>query len=70
MAHGLQAIHPNDVLVDASFVERAHDAGLEVTVWTVDDPDRIRQLAEFGVDGIITNAPDAAVHVLAEVVER
>lgn len=56
-AHGLQAIHPHDLLVDAAFVERAHHAGLAVNVWTVDDADRGRALVEMGVDSIITNTP-------------
>ena len=64
-AHGLDAIHPHDLLVDAGFVRRAHDAGLDVNVWTVDDADRIRELADLGVDGIITNRPADAVAALA-----
>lgn len=63
-AHGMQAIHPNDLLVDRSFVSKAHAAGLAVTVWTVDDLDRMRELIEFGVDGIITTAPGVAVQAL------
>lgn len=64
VAHSLNAIHPNDLLVDRPFVERAHAAGLEVNVWTVDDPERVLQLAEFGVDGIITNNPAVVIDVL------
>lgn len=56
-AHEMQAIHPHDLLVDAAFVQRAHDAGVAVNVWTVDDPDRGRALVEMGVDAIITNTP-------------
>lgn len=63
-AHGFDAIHPHDILVDRGFVTRAHDAGLQVNVWTVDDPERIAELAEFGVDGIITNVPDRAIAAL------
>jgi len=63
-AHGLQAIHPHDLLVDQHFVDRAHRAGLQVNVWTVDDPDRIRQLADLDVDGIITNDPTGALAAL------
>ena len=66
VAHGVSAIHPNDVLVDERFIERAHESGLTVNVWTVDDVDRIAQLASFGVDGIITNAPRVALDALAE----
>jgi glycerophosphoryl diester phosphodiesterase len=59
-AHGMAAIHPHDLLVDASLVRQAGAAGVAVYVWTVDDPARIRQLAGWGVDGVITNDPAAA----------
>lgn len=57
---GHVAIHPNDWFVDAAMIDRAHGAGLAVNVWTVDDPDRIRALASWGVDAIITNTPALA----------
>ena len=38
--------------------------GVHVTTWTVDDPARIRELAEQAVDGVITNAPDVALAAL------
>lgn len=63
-AHGVQAIHPQDFLVDRSFVERAHGAGLAVHVWTVDDERRVLELANLGVDGVITNRPDMAHQAL------
>ncbi len=56
-AHGHQAIHPHVSLVDRGFVERCHDADLQVMVWTVDDLDRARELIDLHVDGIITNTP-------------
>jgi len=61
---GHAAIHPHEGTVDADFVALAHAAGLEVNVWTVDDPDRIRALADAGVDGIVTNVPARAVAAL------
>jgi len=61
---GHVAINPLDGLVDASFLALAHAAQLAVYVWTVDDPDRIGELAALGVDGIITNVPDVARSVL------
>lgn len=66
VAHDLQAIHPHDLLVDRSFLKRAHDAGLVVNVWTVDDPQRIVELVGWGVDGIITNSPSVAIAALAD----
>lgn len=56
--HGHVALHPFDSTVDAALVRRAHDAGLRVHVWTVDDPARLRSLVEMGVDGLCTNEPD------------
>lgn len=64
VAHKMKTIHPWDVLVDVNFVERAHAAGLLVNVWTVDDPERMVQLIEMGVDGICTNVPDVARRVI------
>lgn len=61
---GHVAINPSDAVVDEHYVAAAHDAGLAVNVWTVDDPERIRQLAEFGVDAVITNVPEIAIAVL------
>jgi glycerophosphoryl diester phosphodiesterase len=44
--------------------DRAHEEGLAVNVWTVDDPEEIRRLATAGVDGIITDVPDVAREAL------
>jgi glycerophosphoryl diester phosphodiesterase len=38
-------------------IERAHELGAPVYVWTVDDPARAQQLVRWGADGIITNDP-------------
>jgi glycerophosphoryl diester phosphodiesterase len=65
-AAGHAALHPYDATVTAELVALAHDAGLAVNVWTVDDPDRMRVLADMGVDGIVTNVPDVAVQVLRD----
>ena len=64
--HGHGALHPMDLVVNADLVRRAHDAGLRVHTWTVDDPDRMRWLVDgCGVDAIITNVPDVARAALA-----
>jgi len=63
-AHEHVAINPSDAIVTPRWVAVAHEAGLAVHVWTVDDPDRMAELAEMGVDGIITNVPEVAVKTL------
>lgn len=60
LAHGHDAIKPDDALVTGRFVEAAHEAGLTVYTWTVDDPRRMHELVGLGIDGIITNVPDVA----------
>jgi len=63
-AHGHVAVHPHHLFVNEDFVRRAHDAGLAVNTWTCDEPDRIRWLAELGVDAVVTNVPDVALAAL------
>ncbi|GAB3085344.1 glycerophosphodiester phosphodiesterase family protein [Isoptericola nanjingensis] len=47
-------------------VDAAHDAGMRVVPWTVDDPATIESLLDLGVDGLITDAPDVLRGILAE----
>ncbi|WCO67714.1 glycerophosphodiester phosphodiesterase [Iamia majanohamensis] len=64
VAHGHGALHPWSGLVTADLVAAAHDAGVVVNTWTVDDPDEMVRLAALGVDGIVTNVPDVARSVV------
>jgi glycerophosphoryl diester phosphodiesterase len=57
---GHVAVHPWDPFVDAGLVNRASALGLRLNTWTVDDAERIRELARLGVDGIVTNVPARA----------
>ena len=53
-------------LVDRRFVDTAHDRGLVVHVWTVDDPKVMHELLDLGVDGIMTDRPAVLRDVLVQ----
>ena len=66
--HALQvpAAVGDNVVVDARFVACAHDHGLAVHVWTIDEPDEMERLLDLGVDGVMTDRPS----VLEAIVQR
>lgn len=45
-------------VVSKEFVETAHKLNLQVHVWTINQPEDMKQLIEIGVDGIMTDYPD------------
>ncbi len=46
------------------FLRAVQAAGLEVHVWTVNDPAQMNRLLDLGVDGIMTDRPDLLREVL------
>jgi glycerophosphoryl diester phosphodiesterase len=51
-------------LVTPRLVDAAHRHGVEVHVWTVNDPDEMRRLVGIGADGIVTDHADVALRAL------
>lgn len=49
---------PHHRRASGSRLDAAEAAGLQVAVWTLDDPDRARRLVARGVDAVITDRPD------------
>jgi len=49
------AIHPYYNIANRDVVNLAHENGLKVNVWTVNDREIMESLIEIGVDGIITD---------------
>jgi glycerophosphoryl diester phosphodiesterase len=45
-------------------IDLAHGQGKKVIAWTIDEPAKINQLLDRGVDGIITDRPDVLREVL------
>lgn len=46
------------------FLQDVQRAGKSVAVWTVDDPEIMARLADWGVNALITNKPDLALEVV------
>lgn len=64
---GVMACNPHGLLLvqDPGLVDRLHAAGLQVMVWTLDEPEHWAAAVALGVDGIITNRPDRLAGWLA-----
>jgi glycerophosphoryl diester phosphodiesterase len=62
MAAGVRELEASAVwayhqIVTPRLIEAAEEAGVELIAWTVDDVERMRELAAMGVHGICTNDP-------------
>lgn len=60
------ALHPYVELLEEGCIAAFHAAGVQVNSWTVDDPEVMRRIVGWGIDGICTNVPDVARAVLNE----
>jgi glycerophosphoryl diester phosphodiesterase len=54
---GLRIVRPD-------FIRAAHQQGLRVDVWTIDDEADMRRLLSWGADGIMTDRPDVLAKIL------
>jgi glycerophosphoryl diester phosphodiesterase len=65
VGRGHVALHPWVATLRRSHIDVCHGAGIAVNTWTCDDPQRMTELIEWGIDGICTNVPDVAIAVIA-----
>ena len=66
VAGGTTVWSPRASTLTAQLIADAHDIGLDVIPWTVNDPAEMNELISWGVDGIITDRPD----LLLETIDR
>jgi glycerophosphoryl diester phosphodiesterase len=60
------AVNPQASSIDAAYVDRAHRAGLEVKVWSLNTVASMGRALDLGVDGIYTHRPDMLTGLLDE----
>lgn len=67
---GHVAVHPDMRALGGpethEFVVHAHERGLDVNVWTVNEPADMARLADVGVDALVTDVPDVALLTLGQ----
>ena len=61
---GASALMLQHRLVTDVTVTRAHQLGVPVLAWTVDNPHDLERVVAAGVDGVITNDPQIFVATL------
>lgn len=61
---GLDAVHPHFSLVTREAMATARELGVDVNVWTVNNPRDIKAMAELGVASIITDDPALALSLV------
>ncbi len=60
------AVHPEFTVVTSEMIRRAHQRGVAVHAWTVNEVEVMRRLIEWGVDALITDFPERALKLKAE----
>lgn len=62
--NGFSVWSPNYENLTADLLQDAHDLGLRVIPWTINEVDVMQALMVLGVDGIITDRPDLLLNLL------
>jgi glycerophosphoryl diester phosphodiesterase len=60
----VEYVIPKHTLITSQLVQAVHAAGKTMLTWTVNDQKTIRRLADWGVDGIISDDPELLVKSL------
>ena len=62
------SIHPNYSFLTYGFVKLAQKNNLKVFPFTINNPNSMKHLIHFGVDGIITNYPDKLQDLIKKII--
>lgn len=62
--NGIDYYHPDQTFLTKEMVDECHAYGIGVNVWTVNKEEKMKELKDWQVEGIITNFPDKAMEIL------
>jgi glycerophosphoryl diester phosphodiesterase len=48
-------------------IRALHDSGIEIHIWTVNDPQEMQRLLALGVDGLVTDRADLALELVRRI---
>lgn len=63
-------IYPHVSLVSREMIRRQHHNGSRVMIWTLNEAEQIEKFVRFGVDGVITDAPEVTRKVIRELLSE
>lgn len=66
LTFGAEFIHPYYIAMDPSIVKESHKKNIKVNLWTVNDPKTVPYYENMGIDGLITDDPEALLSQLKE----
>jgi glycerophosphoryl diester phosphodiesterase len=61
---GVSYLCPHYSKLDANYAESIREAGLKIGVWTVNEPEAMRQMVSLGCDAITTDDPRSLMDLL------
>lgn len=64
--YGISVMNINEKYLNPVLMEVLKNAGIGISAWTVNDPERIRQLLDLGVKNITTRCPACALKIREE----
>ena len=67
---GAKALHLEKSLVRAKLIKKIKDLGFYCVVWSENDPGKMQQMIDIGIDAIITDKPDVLKNVKAGLVHE
>ena len=61
---GFSFLHPEYKVISEEMLNEAKACGLGINAWTINDPEEVKKLNAWGVEGTITNDPEMCLKTI------